>query len=124
MASPRTDVAAVLKAALTVPKRQFYNHPADVVKLPAVIVQNGDPMIELDTMGGNRYQWNLEVIAACQRSNPAKAVEWCEDITRDIAAALNGTGYWFQAASQPESSTFNQLDATMTTITVQAKLST
>ena len=124
MASPRTDVAAVLKAALTVPKRQFYNHPADVVKLPAVIVQNGDPMIELDTMGGNRFTWNLEVIAATQRGNPSKAVTWCEDIARDIAAALNGTGYWFVEASAPEVSTFNTLDATMTTITVQARMAT
>ena len=124
MASPRTELADLLKAALPVPKRQFYAYPADVVKLNAIVVENGDPMWELDTMGGLRVQWNLLVHAICPRSNPASAVEWCEEISREVLAACAGSGFWVTEAGQPETIQVNNLDAVSVTMQVQRKMNT
>lgn len=123
LVSPRTDLAAIL--ATNAPDGvQVYDHPSDVVKVPALIVQNGDPMIELDTMGGNRYQWNLEIVAATYRTNPKNGVAWCEDISRSVAQWLAGSGFWFREVSQPDTNEINQIDAITVTMSIEAKMST
>ena len=123
LVSPRTDLAAIL--ATNAPSGvQVYDHPADVVKVPALIVQNGDPMIELDTMGGDRFQWNLEIVAATYRINSRSGVAWCEDISRDVASWLNGSGFWFREVSQPGTDEINQIDAITVTMTIEAKMRT
>ena len=123
MASPRTELAAILRANKP-SKTQVYDHPTDVAKVPCFIVQNADPMVELDTMGGKRFQWNLEIVAATTRANPKTGVTWCEDAARAVFGYLQGTGYWFQTCSQPETIEINGVDAIAVTMTVQAKMQT
>ena len=121
MASPRTDLYDLVKANAPA-KANVYSHPAEVVKLPAYIVQNGDPMLELDTMGGSRFQWNLEVIYAVTRSTPERAVTDAEDAARAVFGWLTGSGFWFQEASTPSPAEFAGVDAVAVTMTVLAKL--
>jgi hypothetical protein len=84
-----------------------YGAGEDVLAVPAVVINPGDPMMTPTTMGKQaRPQVALDLVLITMRAEPADALNWLEDMRFLLAPAIkthNPAGRWV---------TFGQFGAT------------
>ena len=90
--STRADLFDLLKAYAWSKDVTVYAYPPDLLKLPAVIVDESDPAIEPDTQG-RLFRFNFEVRLAIKYNRPRDSVVMMDAMRKDIEDALYGSSF-------------------------------
>jgi hypothetical protein len=117
---PWEDVAELIRSEIPpTPGLSVYASDVDLVALPAIVCRPGDPLVQLDTMGSQRFRWSIDVTIVVPRANPAAAERLIHDLVLDVFATLAGSTFWFAEAGAITDTTVNGIDALSSTIAVQ-----
>lgn len=122
--SARTDFVALLTGNLPA-GTQVYNHGADLIKLPAVVVQPGDPWLEYSALaaGGSAYTVRLEVICQVKRTTQVAArIAELETLVDAVMAAVTPSAFKLDEAAAPASVTTGDVEAIGSTLTFYSRL--
>jgi len=114
----RSDLATAITAATT--DVQVYDHLADVVALPAVVIQRTST-VPKTTGGPYNLEHDITLHLIVQRAMPAQSETALEDLFMDIAEALPGTQFRWTEFGGAEPLTLNQQDALSGALTIKAK---
>lgn len=109
----RADLAAAIDAA-TPDGVTVYDHPADVVAIPAIVIDPTDPWIEPATMGSWRWALVLHLVHA--RGDVSSALDWIEARRVEIQTALDGFGAQVGGLGAPDQIEVGEIE------TIQADL--
>lgn len=97
--SARTDLAALIKAGVSA-KTTVYDYPAEIIKLPAVVLMPTDPWIMPATKTGFRV--NLEAIVQVPRTNPRDHLGKLEVLVDEVLDATRISRFRLVEAGLPE----------------------
>ena len=114
----RSDLATAIQAA--VPGVQVYDHLADVVALPAVVIQRTSTYPKT-TGGPYNLEHDITLHIIVSRAMPSESETLLEDTFMDIAEALPGTAYRWTEFGGAEPLTINNQDALSGALTIKAK---
>ena len=112
----RTDLATALASVpSTVTGTTVVAFDAGSVKLPAVVIVNGSPMVELETLGG-RIGWALEAHCYVPAFNSEAGLDLIESLALAVANAGIAGGFHFQGISRPEITRYADQDVLAATV--------
>ena len=128
---PRQDLADLLTAALAGKDVTVYDHPADLVSVPAVVVDYDDPAIA-PMFFGPTLGWKFQVWVLVPRADVKTAVEQWELLFADVAGAIAasaaqsaatvGAAYKWVQMSKPSTQEINDVQAFGSSLEVEARL--
>ena len=114
---PRVLLADTLRALGTLPARTVvYDHPADVTKLPAVVIQAAG--VVADTLDKDRY--TLEATCMVQRANLAAGYTALDNTTAAIRVGVFGSIFRFVESGAYEQGEQNGLETLQCTMSLDA----
>jgi len=120
----RSDLAAEFAAQLAADGLyvvNVYDHPADVVSLPAVVIDAADPYVVKATMGGgapgaNYWMFNCHIVAI--RTVVGSAFELTEQVRWALVKALANLGATWESLSAPTTIQVNDQPALQSNLDV------
>lgn len=120
----RTDLATWISAELSSPHPEVsvVSFDAGIVKLPAVVIVNGDPMLEIDSLGG-RVGWTVEAHVYVAAAGNEATLELLEELVLAVyRAGITGGRFLFRSASRPDVVEYSGLEALRATVTFTQRL--
>ena len=119
----RSDLATAIASELSSswPSVSVVPFDAGVVKLPAVVVVNGDPMLEIDTLGG-RVGWTVEAHIYLTAAGNEATLGLLEELALAVFRAGTTSGFLFRSASRPDVVEYSNLETLRCTVTFTQRL--
>ena len=117
LVSVRSDFAAAISSAVTaaVPKASVVAFDAGQVKFPAVVVVNGSPLVELETLGG-RVGWHLEALCLVGAFQNEDTLDLLETLAMAVANGGIAANYHFQGITRPGVTEYGGTEALACTV--------
>ena len=116
----RSELFAFLDAVTYTAKVTVYDIAEDLIKLPAILIDEADPVVLPSTMGRN--QFNFDVALIVPRTQTREQLLNMEVMRQEVIDALHGTQWKWAEISKSTQEDYGDLAALVSRVVVTTRL--